>query len=50
MTSILADDDFSEFRAEGLVGFSEFIDGGDVIGRELLAGVGWIPWLRWKRS
>ena len=28
-------DDFSEFGAESLIGFSEFVDGGDVIGREL---------------
>ena len=32
---VLADDGFAEFRAERLVGFSELIDGGDVIGRQL---------------
>jgi hypothetical protein len=42
---ILADDDLSELRAEGLVGLAEFIDGGYIVGRKL-AGVGsrWIPW------
>ena len=36
----LADDCFSELRAKGLVGFSEFIDGSDVIGWELIIKVG----------
>ena len=37
---LLADDRLAKFRAEGLVGFSEFIDGGDIIGRKRLAEVG----------
>jgi hypothetical protein len=37
---VLADDGFPDFRPECLVSFSEFIDGGDVIGRELIAEVG----------
>ena len=46
---LLADDGFAEFRAEGLVGFSEFIDGGDVIGRKLMAQVVLgIPWVQCK--
>jgi hypothetical protein len=32
---VLANDDFPEFRAEGLVGFAEFVDGGHIVGREL---------------
>ena len=38
MTLLLADDHLAEFLAEALVGFAEFVDGGDVIGRELQEG------------
>ena len=37
---LLTDDDLPELRTERLVGFSKFIDGGNVIGRQLIGEIG----------